>query len=178
MLELEVKVLNIDVVQMEKKLVDLGAEFIDKEEQVNMIIDKEDNYIENKLNAYLRIRETTSLLDGKKIKHMTFKKQEKQEKIRVSKETTAEIKDIKNMLEILNSLGYKIVKEGFKKRISYRIGGIRFDIDQWDENTYPNPYLEIEVNKEEDLEKAIKLLNINKQNITTKSIVELQKDLI
>jgi len=42
-----------------------------------------------------------------------------------------------------------------------------FEIDEWDKEIYPHPYLEIE--------EAIKLLNIDKQNITAKSIDELVK---
>ena len=37
--------------------------------------------------------------------------------------------------------------------------------------------MEIEVEKEEDLNKAIKILNIDEKNISTKSIVELREDL-
>ncbi len=42
--------------------------------------------------------------------------------------------------------------------------------------TYTKPYLEIEVSSEEDLEKAIKLLNLDRSQVTTKSIDELRKD--
>ena len=37
--------------------------------------------------------------------------------------------------------------------------------------------MEIEVSSKEDLEKAIDLLNIDKKNVTTKSILELRNDL-
>ena len=37
--------------------------------------------------------------------------------------------------------------------------------------------MEIEVNDEKDLEKAIELLSIDKDNITTKSIMELREEL-
>ena len=53
---------------------------------------------------------------------------------------------------------------------------IMFEIDTWDEETYPKPYLEIEVSSYEDLEKAITLLNLDRSQITTKAIDELRKD--
>ena len=51
-----------------------------------------------------------------------------------------------------------------------------FEIDTWDEETYPKPYLEIEVSSYEDLEKAITLLDLDRSQITTKAIDELRKD--
>ena len=74
-------------------------------------------------------------------------------------------------------LGYDVIQKGFKERISYIYDEIRFDIDTWDESTYPYTYMEIEVKSQDDLIKAIKLLNIDEKNISTKSIVDLRKDL-
>ena len=54
--EIEVKVLNIELDEMEKKLKNLGAKLIAKEYQKNIIIDSKDRYIEKELNSYLRIR--------------------------------------------------------------------------------------------------------------------------
>ena len=49
--EIEVKVLNIDLDEMEKRLVEIGAELIAKEYQINTIFDSKDSYIEDKLNS-------------------------------------------------------------------------------------------------------------------------------
>lgn len=81
------------------------------------------------------------------------------------------------MVLILKDLKYEIIEEGYKERKSYLYEKIRFDLDKWDKETYPFPYMEIEVEKEDDLEKAISLLNIDKNNITTKSIMELKEEL-
>ena len=80
------------------------------------------------------------------------------------------------MLEILKNLQFNVVQEGYKKRKTYVYENIRFDLDKWDENTYPYEYMEIEVKKEEDLDKAIELLDINKEQISTKSIMELREE--
>ncbi len=53
---------------------------------------------------------------------------------------------------------------------------ILFEIDTWDEETYAKPYLEIEVPSDEELEKAIRILNLDRSQITSKAIEELRKD--
>lgn len=92
-------------------------------------------------------------------------------------EIESKISNIDSILEILSKLGYEVSKIGYKTRRSYKYDGIRFDLDIWDRETYPLPYMEIEVEREEDLEKAIKLLDLDRKNITTKSIVELREEI-
>lgn len=176
MKELEVKVLNIDVLKMEEKLKSLGAKLIAKEVQVNTLIDSKDNYIESNLSSYMRIRETKSLLTGDTKLTLTMKKNISKDGIRENLEISTDISDKEAMLEILKSLGYIVKEEGTKERISYQLNGVRFDIDKWDERTYPYPYMEIEVGDEDQLQAIIDMLNIPKENISTKSIVELRRD--
>lgn len=174
--ELEVKVLNVDLDEMEQKLKSLGAILTSKEEQLNRLIDSKDNFIQKNLDSYIRIRETKSLLN-KDIKiTLTLKKNISREGIRENIEINTDIMDIDSMLEILGHLGYNVIQEGFKKRTSYTLGNVRFDLDIWDKNTYPYPYMEIEVNDEEELKEMIKLLEIPIENISTKSIVELRTE--
>ncbi|WP_077367044.1 class IV adenylate cyclase [Anaerosalibacter sp. Marseille-P3206] len=175
--ELEVKVLNIDKDKIQKKLLEIGAKLLRREHQRNYLIDSEDRNIEKNNNSYLRIRESLDLDTEKTSFTLTLKQNIFNEHMRENVEVNTKIEDKEALLYILDVLGYGLVKEGFKERISYQYESIRFDIDTWDESTYPYTYMEIEVNKEEDLEKAINLLNIDKKNISTKSIVELREDL-
>lgn len=175
--EIEVKVLNIDLDTMENRLKNLGAKLIAHEYQKNFILDSEDKFIERKLNSYLRVRETENLLTKEINIYLTLKKNISVDGSRKNIEHTSQIEDSISMLSILEELGYRIVQKGHKKRKSYLYESIRFDLDQWDEKTYPYPYMEIEVNDEKDLEKAIELLSIDKDNITTKSIMELREEL-
>lgn len=175
--EIEVKVLNIDLDMMENRLKNLGAKLIAHEYQKNFILDSEDKFIERKLNSYLRVRETENLLTKEINIYLTLKKNISIDGSRKNIEHTSQIEDSISMLSILEELGYRIVQKGYKKRKSYLYESIRFDLDQWDEKTYPYPYMEIEVNDEKDLEKAIELLSIDKDNITTKSIMELREEL-
>lgn len=175
--ELEVKILNIDLDDMEKKLKDIGGKLIAKEYQINTIFDSRDRYIEKDLNSYLRIRETKDLLKNNITINLTLKKNISKEGARENIEITTKIDDKQSMITILQNLGYEKIEEGYKERISYTYDNIRFDLDKWDVNTYPYPYMEIEVEKKEDLEKAIDLLQIDKSNISTKSIIELKEEL-
>lgn len=176
-MEIEIKVLNIDLNEMESKLKKLGAKLASEEYQVNTVIDRRDGYIEKNLNSYLRIRETNNLLTGEDSIKLTLKKNIGKDKSRKNIEITTKIDNKDSMLKILEYLEYQVVQEGHKKRKTYIYENIRFDLDQWDKNTYPYEYMEIEVEKEEDLDKAIGLLNINKEQISTKSIMELKEEL-
>ncbi len=175
--EIEVKVLDVDLEDMEKRLIDIGAELISKEYQINTLFDTEDKYIEDNLNSYLRIRETRDLLNEEVRINLTLKKNIGKEGARENIEISSQVKNKESMIAILKQLGYKIINEGYKDRISYMYENIRFDLDRWDESTYPYPYMEIEVEKKEDLDKAIKLLNIHKNQISLKSIMELKEEL-
>lgn len=177
MKELEVKILNIDLEEMENKLINVGAKLISKEVQVNTLIDSKENYIQNDLDSYLRIRETKSLLTNDIIFTLTMKKNLNREGIRENLEINTDISDKSAMIEILKSLGYFVFEEGFKERTSYILANVRFDLDKWDDETYPYPYMEIEVNDEDELEKMVVLLDISKENISTKSILELRDEL-
>lgn len=175
MRELEVKILDIDLDEMESKIKHLDATLIDREVQVNTLIDNDTNYIENALNSYLRIRETKSLLKGNIKCTLTMKKSINREGIRENIETNIDISDKDNMISLLKDLGYYVKEEGKKERTSYSLNGVRLDLDRWDEKTYPDPYMEIEVNDEHELEIIVKLLEIPKEKISTKSILELRK---
>lgn len=175
--ELEVKVLNISKDEIERKLLDIGACFIVKEHQKNYLIDSKEKSLHDSNGSYLRLRETMNLETGKKKFILTLKQNISNEHMRENIEVNSEIENKESIVYILDTLGYKVVQEGHKERTSYQYENIRFDIDTWDKKTYPYTYMEIEVSSKEDLEKAIDLLNIDKKNVTTKSIIELRNDL-
>jgi adenylate cyclase class 2 len=86
------------------------------------------------------------------------------------------INNVEEGIKILEALGYKMIHKGEKKRDSYKYESIMFEIDTWDKETYPYTYLEIEVEKEEDLKKAVKILGLNNKDVTKKSIEELRDE--
>lgn len=176
MKEREVKVLNIDKDEIEKKLIDIGARLIKDENQVNYRFDTDGGLLKKKYNGYLRIRVTENLLNGETKNTLTFKRSLKRNTLRINEETETEISDWKSTAKILEILGYKRKKPGYKHRRSYTYENIIFEIDTWDESTYSKPYLEIEMPSEKDLDRAIELLGLDKSQVTTKSIDELSKE--
>lgn len=175
--ELEVKILNIDLEEIEEKIKALGGRLIAKEIQVNTLIDTRDKNMENNLDSYLRIRETKSLLKNSIKYTLTMKKNIEREGIRENIESNVNISNKESMIHILNALGYFVHQEGYKERTSYILNGARLDLDKWDKDTYPYPYMEIEVQDEDELKDIIKKLSIPKENISIKSILELRKEL-
>lgn len=176
MKEREVKVLNIDKDEIEKKLKDVGAILLKDEEQTNIRFDTETDFLKKQYNGYLRIRITKNLLNGDTKNTLTFKKSISRGKLRVNEETETEISNFEETVKIIEFLGYNKKRPGYKHRRSYSYDNITYEIDTWDIETYSKPYLEIEMSSEEELEKAIKLLNLDRSQITTKSIDELRKD--
>ncbi|NMA86969.1 MAG: class IV adenylate cyclase [Tissierellia bacterium] len=175
--EIEVKVLNVDLEDMENKLIKLNAELISEEEQHNIIFHAKEKTKALNPNTYLRIRESKNLLTDQVETKLTLKENRGNVKIRENMETTTSIDNVESMIYILENLGYEISSDGRKHRKSYLYENIRFDLDTWDKNTYPYPYMEIEVEDPKDLNKAVDLLEISPNNISTKSIMELKKEL-
>lgn len=176
MREIEVKVLNIDKDEIEKKLKDIGAVLIKDEEQTNIRFDTDDNFLKKTHNGYLRLRITKNLLQGDIKNTLTFKKNLSRDKFRVNEETETEISNCEETIKIIELLGYNKKRPGYKHRKSYFYDDVTYEIDTWDKETYSKPYLEIEMSSDDELEKAIELLKLDRNQITTRSIDELRKD--
>jgi len=175
--ELEVKVLNIDKKEIEENLIAIGAQLLKKEYQVNTIFDTEDRIIKGRNEGYLRIRESKEQVTDKTEYIFTLKKNIGKEGLRENIEIETKVDNKEALVNILEFLGYNVKHRGTKERITYRYDNIIFDIDTWDEATYPYPYLEIEVENREDLERATELLKLNREDITSKSIGELRMEI-
>lgn len=176
MKEREVKVLNIDKDEIEKKLKGMGAILLKDEDQTNIRFDTEDNYLKKTYNGYLRLRITKNNLNEEIKNTLTFKRNISRDNLRINEETETEVSNWEETVKILQILGYNKKRPGYKHRKSYLYDNIVFEIDTWDEETYPKPYLEIEMIDEEDLERAIELLQLDREQITSKPIDELRKD--
>lgn len=175
--EKEVKVLDIDKEKIEKKLLEIGAILVKDEIQKNVIYDSKERTLKTKHNAYLRIRVTKDLIKGNIIKTFTLKKNISNGNTRNNMEYETEVENEIELDKIIGYLGYDKKHVGSKHRKSYKHNDILFEIDTWDKDTFPNAYMEIEVNDENQIEEAVKLLNIDKSKITTKSIEELRKEI-
>lgn len=171
--EIEVKVLGIVPKEIEEKLISLGAEKISREMQKNYTFAPQKGEFEK---GYLRIRE--SIVDDKKTPiELTFKEVKNDEEVRINNEFTVHIDSVSMMTSILEKMGVKLKYKGEKERISYRYKGQRFDIDIWDKETYPHPYMEIEFTNQSKIDEILDDLDIDKSRVTTKSISDLISEL-
>lgn len=174
--ELELKVLNINVLDVIEKLKNLNAKFLKKEHQINYHIDSKKLDVIEK-GSYLRIREIVDENENILKSEITFKENIKNENLRENNEFNVNISDTKTMLMILKFLGYDDVEIAKKERISFEFLDSFIDIDTWDKKIYPFSYMEIETNDFKNVYKILDLLKIDKKNISLKSIKELQDEL-
>lgn len=170
--EIEVKVLHVDLDEMERRLVDLGGEKIGEERQTNYLIDSAGHPISAGL-GYLRIRRVEK--GGGETIQCTFKEKKYDEGVRAYDEHTVIIDDAREMRAIFALLGYGLVEEAKKHRISYAFKQCRIDLDRWDPESFPEPYMEIEGPNREAIDEVIVALSIDREQVSTKSIAELKK---
>jgi adenylate cyclase class 2 len=99
-----------------------------------------------------------------------------QEKYKNMLEEETEVIDFNACNNILKELGLVKLRSDKKFRESYRIGNILYEIDTWDENIYPKPYLEVEAQNETALIEGIKLIGYTLKDTTSKTLKELKAE--
>lgn len=174
--EIEVKVLNIDIDEVKNRLINIGAVLIKHELQTNKLFDVEDKLAILGANSYLRLRKIEDKLNSVESYELTLKENIPNQKARENIETNVIIDNEENLLKILSVLGVSVEQIGYKERVSYKINNVLVEIDIWDKETYPNPYLEIEGEDIDSIYKTLDLLGLSRENVTTKSILELRQD--
>ena len=151
-IEYEVRVLEIDIKKMQKKLKELNAELVEDVFQRRYVYDfkpvNPDKWIR------LRTNGNTTTLTIKDVQSS---------KIDGTKEMEILVDDFDTTNEILNELGYKPRGIQENKRIKYNLNGVEVDIDTWPR--IPT-YLEVEGKNEEEVYKTLELLGIPKEKAT------------
>lgn len=172
MKELETRIIKIDVNNIRNVLLSNGAKKVKEENQVNDIYDFEDGRL-LKDKGYARVRTIEDLLNKKTIYFITTKKMLSQGKFKEMEENEV-IVDNKEAAEgIFNALGLKLHQSIKKYRESYELENGLVEIDINDPNFCPFPYIEIETDSEENLEKIVTLLGYTIDDTTSKTIYEL-----
>ncbi len=163
--EIEIKILGYTVEEYIEMVEKIGAKFVKTENQSNyLLIPSDKKFVKD--NEFVRIRKIDDDCE------LTLKKRILSNNSRTNEEYTVEFKGFDNILKIFDSLGIQCVNHS-KYRIKYEYDGFIFDIDKWDENIYPFPYMEIEAENEEKLNYILDKLNIPKNRISLKSFKEL-----
>jgi len=146
--EIEVQVLEINPDKIQKLLKQLGAKKI-FDGKLHSI------YYSAPQGEHLRLRNFVTHAT------LTYKEPISKEdaKVRLEHETKVEFKEMKH---ILDKLGFEIIKEIKKHRISYELKEFRYDIDTTEDIP---PMMEIEAPTEEKLKDAIELVGLTMKDV-------------
>lgn len=159
MLEKEIKILEINVEEVIKKL-----EWFSAEKTFEWFI--HDVYYDFPANPNLKMEKNNRMFRVRKKweDHIyTIKRKRKAigkaEKLTAKDEHETEITDVESFSRVLEKYGMQKTREKKKHRISYRLHGIEFDIDKYEDIP---ALLEIEANRREEMDILIKKLELTK----------------
>lgn len=155
--EYEVKFLDIDVPKIEERLKSMGAVKVGDLFYHSCVFDYPGFPLDNEY-AWLRLRD-----EGDKVM-LAYKK-----RLGVKsssgddegiEEIETEVSNFESTFQILLKIGMIIKFEQEKKRTRWKKDNVVFDIDTWPRL---NPYLEVESSSEEEMEKGIEWLGLDKK---------------
>lgn len=175
MKEIEVKVLGIDINKTREKIIKLGGILVKKEFQENYYFNLPNN-IDNK-NGFIRIRKIHNQLEDINKIFLCIKTIISQEMYRTCNEHEFEVSDFEECKSFLESLELSYLTKENKYRESYIIDNTLVEIDTWDKDVFPEPYIEIEAKNEKDIFNMIEKLGISKNKVTSKSLWEIKKEM-
>ncbi len=172
MREIETRIIDIDVKEIRKKLLNIDAIKVKQENQTNNIYDFSDKRLLNN-KGYARIRTIQDELTNSTVHYITTKKLISQEKYKIMDEHESEIKDEVAAKGIFESLGLNLIQSIKKYRESYRYKNTLIEIDINEKDFCPFPYIEIESADEAEIVEVVNLLGYDLEDTTSKTIYEI-----
>ncbi len=160
--EYEVRILEIDVDNIKKKLEEVGATFEWDRVQKRYVYD----FIPKVDSKWIRLR-TNGIKTTLTIKDLVTSK------IDGTRELEIEVDDFLNTNKILEELGYNPRNYQENRRIQYKLDGVEIDIDSWP--MIPT-YLEIEGSSEEEVYKIVEKLGYKLEDTTTRDVEGIYND--
>ncbi len=155
--ENELKVLEINRFAVLKKLKKLRAKKIFSGVLKTVYFDFPHNEL-RKRSQVLRLRK----IKGKTF--LTFKSHLPAKKTVFSEEIEFEVSDFEKASHFLEHLGFKPVLSYQKKRVSYRLGNVRIELEKWlGKFKKIPPFLELEAHREKELFVALQKLGFSKK---------------
>lgn len=151
--EYEVKILNINVEEIKKKLLKAGAKKLAERNMRRYVYDVDPD----KKGTWIRLRDNgeKTTLTLKEIQHAG---------IDGTKEIEIIVDDFDNTNLLLNKLGFFHKAYQENKRTSYTLDGCEIEIDTWPKLP---AYLEIEGKSKEDVSRVVKLLGFKMSDTTS-----------
>lgn len=172
--EIEVKILDIDCNTIKNKINSLGGILVKNEFQENHIFSLPENI---NGSGYIRIRVIQDFLTNSKKTFLCIKKVISQNEFREMNESEFEIDSFKEAFNFLDMININFLRQENKKRESYSLNNTLIEFDTWDKSVFPHPYIEVEAKNEKDLFTTLNLLNISKDKVTSKGLLEIKKDM-
>jgi adenylate cyclase class 2 len=171
--EVEVKFLNIEPKEIEKKLILIGAKKVFDRIYKRKVFDYPDLRLD-KVGAWIRLRDEGDKITLAFKKRLGVKTHNGKTCDRGMEEIEIQVDDFDKTASLLKSIGLieKFYEEN--RRIRYVKEDVEFDIDFW---PLLEPYLEIEAKNWKQIDKAIKLLGLNpkeKKIFSTYQIYQLK----
>lgn len=163
MKEIEVKILEVDPEQIRKKLEEIGAKKTAEGIMKSTLFDTEDGKMKEG-NQTLRLRKWNGKTE------FCFKKKGESKEFKQKEEIETFVEDFDAASKILNGLGFTNTRYFEKKRESYELGNIHFEID-----TYPGipTFIEVEAPTQEEVKKGVELLGFTMDKTTSMNAVAI-----
>jgi|SRR3989344_3078620 len=155
--EFEITFLEVDVPELEKKLLSIGAKKVGEYDYKRLLMDYPDFRL-NENHSWLKLRtdgEETTLSYKQRL---GVKSDDGSIPDDGMKEIEIVVDDFQKTFELLKALGFIIKREAENRRIRYKKGNAVFDIDFWPQ--IPT-YLEVEADSMKAAEDAAKELGLD-----------------
>lgn len=168
MTEIELKILNIDRAKIVAKLAALGARRVMRPTRLHEVYFESRSFVE-KGKRTLRLRR-----EGKEVL-LTAKVKRDGGRFDVRTETEIAVSDFKRTRTLLETAGFRAVREREKVREEYRVRGMKVEIDR-----YPRmkrPYVEIEGKNRRAIERLVADLGFSMRDTTNKTATKILREL-
>ena len=163
MIEKEVKILDVDPLKVARKLGSLGAKKVFQGELITVYYDFPGNAL-RKSGKVFRIKKKGAIAE------ICIKIKKPGKKLKVMEEYETAVGDFETAEKIFTALNLKKTKEIRKKRTSYVLSGVHFEIDE-----IPGipPFLEIEAGSWGDIRSFAAKLGLGHREMKAWSVVEV-----
>jgi predicted adenylyl cyclase CyaB len=169
--EIEVKILNIDGPLVEAKLKTLGAKMI-----FEGLVDTHFFDFENKKLGKKGVLARVRMMGDKT--YFTVKKRISDELAKIREEFECEISDFNELISAFSLLGLNETYSFKKKRISYVLEGVHFELDKFlGSYAFVPEFLEIEARDIETIYKFAIALGFKKEDCKPYSVADIVKEI-
>ena len=167
--EIEVKILEVNRIAIEKTLAILGAKKVFDGDVETLFFDFKEGTIIKQKNV-LRLRKEQDKIE------LTYKKLIVTQTAKTAEEFSVEVSSMEAMKEILGHLGLSIIDRTQKHRVSFALEDARFDFDRYSgDYGYIPEFLEIEAKNIDLIYKYAELLGFKAKDCLPWSTTDLVK---